>query len=345
MNLLFVLPSVGYGLYLFATTGSPILLIMSGLTVLVWSLVSSQRDQDLKAQVSVREGRVYLGDRRLSEFPWLWGKQVRNLVYEAVATARRVAAERVDFEPGLLRDSATGELFRPQLDERNPHLLVIGRSGSGKTQLLRWLLQRATDFRIIDFKGGVDFRDFDSALLFTQQEQDSATAWLQDLIDSREHQAAEEPVWIVVDELGELLRASKLAPLLDSIAAKGRGLGIHLVLLNQTMTSIPRTIWANCANRIVLQADPVDRVQLGFSSSGSDQVLGMIRGEYRGARNCEFEFPAPTAFSRPLPKVVEESLPSDQTPLDHRSVVELAEPQHHRDHLLERRVQPYTWPD
>jgi hypothetical protein len=345
VNLLFVLPSVGYGIYLFLTTGSPILLIMSALTVAVWSVVSSQREHDLKGQVSVRAGRVYLGDRRLSLFPWLWGKQVRNLVYESIARSRLEAQSDLAIEPGALLDLDSRELFRPKLDERDPHLLIIGRSGSGKTQLLRWLLQSAPEFRVIDYKGGVDFRDLDRNLLFTQDDQIMATEWLQGLLHAREQGLHEAPIWIVVDELGELLRVGKLGGVLESIAAKGRGIGVHLVLVNQTMTAIPRTIWANCANRIVLQADPVDRVQLGFSPSGPNHVPGVIRGEYRGARNCGFEFPAPTASSKPLEAVVEELTPFDQIPQDRRSVGEQAGPLHPHDHLLGRRVQPYTWPD
>ena len=340
-----MLPSVGYGIYLFVTTGSPILLIMSVVTVAVWSIVSAQRDHDLKAQISVRDGRVYLGDKRLGHFPWLWGKNVRNLVYETVAKVKLETREQAVYQPGSLFDISTRELFQIRPDDRDPHLLVIGRSGSGKTQLLRWLLHSAPDYRVIDFKGGVDFQDLDRSLLFTQQDQDRAIDWIEELLTSREKQPTSMPIWIVVDELGEILRTSKLAGVLESVAAKGRGLGVHLVLVNQTMTSIPRTIWANCANRIVLQADPVDRVQLGFGTSLPDQNPGMIRGEYRGVRNCGFEFPAPRASSTPLQAMVEELLPSDQTRQDHRSVGELAEPPRPHDHLLGRRVQPYTWPD
>ncbi|NBU22666.1 MAG: hypothetical protein EBS38_01970 [Actinobacteria bacterium] len=90
MNLLFVLPSIGYGLYLFVTSGSPTLLVMSAMTFCVWLLVARQRDVDLKAEVSQKDGRVYVGDRRLSWFPWLWGKQVRNLVYESYRSTNEV---------------------------------------------------------------------------------------------------------------------------------------------------------------------------------------------------------------------------------------------------------------
>ncbi len=340
-----MLPSLGYGLYLFATTGTPILLIMSAVTIAVWSLVSAQRDQDLKAEVSVRSGRVYLGDRRLGRLPWLWGKQVRNLVYQAIAQARFESELQVTLSPGQLLDLSTREPFRIRLDERDPHLIIIGRSGSGKTQLLRWILASAPDFRVIDFKGGVDFSELNPSQLFTQSDQEHALEWIEMLMQSREAKPCLEPIWIVVDELGELLRGSKLAPVLESVAAKGRGLGVHLVLVNQTMTAIPRTIWANCANRIVLQADPVDRVQLGFATTAIEPATDVIRGEFRGSRTCTFEIPVAKASSRLLATADAELLPSDQTLLVHKSTAVLAEPQHLHDHLLGRRVQPYTWPD
>jgi hypothetical protein len=346
MNMLFVLPSVGYGLYLFATTGSPILLAMSAFTVAIYSLVSNQRELDIKEPVSVRADRVYLGDRRLSLFPWLWGKKVRDAVYQTLIDETQFEQQVPALFPGQLFDLSQQEVFNIEPDERNPHLIIIGRSGSGKTQLLKWILSARDDYYLIDFKGGVDFPEVDSTRLFTQHSVPEAIELIQELLRSRELNPQHQPIWVVVDELGELIRGSALLSQLESIASKGRGLGLHLVLLNQTMTGVPRTIWANCAHRIVLSADAVDRVQLGFSATATvEQNPNLICGEYRGDQARLFGFPIPIASSKPSQEADEESAPFAQTLEVHRSVVELAEQPHLHGHLLGRRVQPYTWPD
>ncbi len=346
MNLLFVLPSVGYGLYLFATTGSPILLVMSAVTVAIYSLAATQRELDPKDPVSVRGDRVYLGDRRLGLFPWLWGRRVRDAVYQALIDDKPLELQVPTLHQGQLLDLAKQEVFKIEPNERNPHLIIIGRSGSGKTQLLKWLLGARENYYLMDFKGGVDFPDVDPSRLFTQGTVSEAVERLQHLIQSRELNPEQPPFWVVVDELGELIRGSALLPQLESIASKGRGLGIHLILLNQTMTGIPRTVWANCAHRVVLSADPVDRVQLGFSATASlETESGLICGEYHAGQAREFGFPIPIVSSKPSQAADEESAPFAQTLEVHRSAVELAEPLHLHGHLLGRRVQPYTWPD
>ena len=346
MNMLFVLPSVGYGLYLFATTGSPILLVMSAFTVAIYSLISTQRELDPKEPVSVRGDRVYLGDRRLGLFPWLWGKKVRDAVYQSLIDKTPSEQQLPTFYQGELFDLAQQEMFGIEPDERYPHLIIIGRSGSGKTQLLKWLLDARDDYYLIDFKGGVDFPEVDPTRLFTQHNVADAVELIRDLLRSRELNPQQQAAWVVVDELGELIRGSALLPQLESIASKGRGLGLHLILLNQTMTGIPRTIWANCAHRIVLSADAVDRVQLGFGATTSvEPSPGLICGEYLGDKARLFGFPIPRVSSKPSQEVAEESAPFAQTRQVHRSVVEPVEPPHLHDHLLGRRVQPYTWPD
>lgn len=111
MNMLFVLPSVGYGLYLFATTGSPILLVMSAFTVAIYSLVSTQRELDIKEPVSVRGDRVYLGDRRLSLFPWLWGKKVRDAVYQTLIDETQFEQQVPALFPGQFFDLSQQGVF------------------------------------------------------------------------------------------------------------------------------------------------------------------------------------------------------------------------------------------
>lgn len=167
-----------------------------------------------------------------------------------------------------------------------PHALVGGTTGSGKSELLvSWLLA-LTDGRspdevallLFDFKGGAAFdpladlphvrglvTDLDGSDI------DRATAALGAELRSREarlrqagaRSADEMPqlgrLVIVVDEFAAMLAERReLHDVFVDIAARGRSLGVHLVLCTQRPAGVVRdSLAANCALRISLRV--VDR--------------------------------------------------------------------------------------
>jgi hypothetical protein len=261
VNLIFLLPTLGYGMYLYATTGSPILLILSGLTVTVWLLFSNQKRFDLDAEVSLREGRVWLGDKRLGVFPWLWSAPVRNVVYPALFPQPKTEIDFPSLPSWAWGMTVTGEVLASPICRTSPHSLVIGQTGAGKTQLLVRAIQAFQhEVIVLDLKGGDDYVNLaGSFTIYGPGQLEEALAHI-----ALRLQASGTPTLFVVDELAEALRNPKLAVAIESLCAKGRSFGAHFLGASQTMTGISRAIWTNCQNRVAIRADSIDRVQLGL---------------------------------------------------------------------------------
>jgi hypothetical protein len=261
VNLIFLLPSVGYGIFLYATTGSAILLMISGLTVAVWLVFSNQKRFDLSAEVSYSDERVWLGDKRLGPFPWLWSAPVRNVVYPALFPEPKSELDLASLPSWAWGITVSGETLASPICRTSPHSLVIGQTGAGKTQLLQRVIQAFEhEAVVIDLKGGDDFTHLVGD--FTLYGPAQIDAAINHITTRLQKYAA--PTLFVVDELAEALRNPKLAAAIESLCAKGRSFGAHFFGASQTMTGISRAIWSNCQNRVAIRADSIDRLQLGL---------------------------------------------------------------------------------
>jgi DNA segregation ATPase FtsK/SpoIIIE, S-DNA-T family len=168
-----------------------------------------------------------------------------------------------------------------------PHAIVGGTTGSGKSELLiAWVLSIAqqytpehVSFLLFDFKGGstfaelcmlrhcvgmisdLDARVADRALLSLAAElrrreqilRDCAVRTIDDLPQSK----AIPRLVIVVDEFAAMAAEfPELNSLFGDLAARGRSLGIHLILCTQRPAgSIRETVLANAALRISLRVN------------------------------------------------------------------------------------------
>ncbi len=176
-----------------------------------------------------------------------------------------------------------------------PHAIVGGITGSGKSEVLvTWVLALAmsysaehVNFFLVDFKGGAAFAPV--------AELPHVTGVLTDLDESSAHRAilslraelrrreqvlaihsarsfGELPVpvplprlVIVVDEFATLASTfAEVHELFADIAARGRSLGIHLILCTQRPSgSIKDVVLANCTLRISLRVNsPADSLAL-----------------------------------------------------------------------------------
>ena len=297
--------------------------MLSALTLLVWLVVGSQRKLDTSAPVSVRDGRIWLGDRRLNLFPWTWSTKVRDAVYPALFPDPRPQPDLSSLAPWAIGVTFEGEVLPSPITPKSPHAIICGQTGSGKTQLIKRIIGGFTgDVIVLDFKGGMDFQDLTTPIrLFTGDQCEMAI----EVISQRLSNPG-PPTLVVADELAEAVRNFKLAQVLESVASKGRSLGVHFVGATQTMTGIPRAISSNCHSRFALRADSIDRSQLGFPIQPlNPEVIGyaeLFDGRIKG-----FLFPAAVAKtaavnnnplfraeSRPWLAPGGESAPSHQTP-------------------------------
>jgi DNA segregation ATPase FtsK/SpoIIIE, S-DNA-T family len=175
-----------------------------------------------------------------------------------------------------------------------PHAVVAGTTGSGKSELLvSWVLGMASgrspadvSFVLVDFKGGAAFAPLDGLphVLGTLSDLDERLAGraiesLRAEVLRRERVLAAAGVRaidelapgvlarlvVVVDEFAALLaERSDLHALFADLAARGRSLGVHLVLCTQRPAGVVRdAVLANIAVRVALRvADRGDSLGL-----------------------------------------------------------------------------------
>lgn len=182
-----------------------------------------------------------------------------------------------------------------------PHAIVIGVTGSGKSELLTtWVASLAAthppdkvSFLLVDFKGG---RTFDALLplphvtgVLTDLDEVAALRAIESLRaevryresalaargarDIGEASDALSRLVVVVDEYAALVATHpRLHELFADLAARGRALGIHLVLASQRAGGVFReAVLSNAPLRLSLRVtDPADsRAVLGVDDAAS----------------------------------------------------------------------------
>lgn len=211
------------------------------------------------------------------------------------------------------------------LFEFGPHALVSGATGSGKTEfLVAWLAQlaqvhdeRNVAIAVIDFKGGGSFarlgalphlRHLVSDL--NMRGLDAAREGIESQISAREHIMAEHAVSdigavpsavrparivLVVDEYRALIRSRpEWREALTDLAARGRALGLHLVLATQRFGSLAsEELTANIGLRVVFRPGDQAESQLLLGSSAAwDHHLrpgqAIVRAGASGTKMLDF---------------------------------------------------------
>ena len=203
----------------------------------------------------------------------------------------------------------TGEEGPVRLDlvAGGPHAVVGGTTGSGKSELLvTWVAAMAAahspdvvTFLLIDFKGGAAFRpllalphcvglitDLDGqqagralaslAAELRHRERVLCAAGARDIAELNVGEARPDPLprlVIVVDEFATMLTAfPELHALFVDIAARGRSLGVHLILCTQRPNGVVRdALLANCTLRLSLRVNnrADSRAVLGTDAAAS----------------------------------------------------------------------------
>jgi energy-coupling factor transporter ATP-binding protein EcfA2 len=220
--------------------------------------------------------------------------------------------------PSLTLACAHDDSGRPwtlDLAEHGPHVLIVGTTGSGKTELLKTLVVSAVaqsppdELRLylIDFKGGSGLgpfaalphvddvltnlggHDVHRVLLSLEAEMERRQRWLADrgLPDALEAARRGIPgtpprCIVLIDELKALVDSWPEAPVrLAKIAALGRSLGLHLILANQraqgaVSSDLRANIGTVLALRVSTESDSLDAVGTRQASSIPSSAKGRM---------------------------------------------------------------------
>lgn len=175
----------------------------------------------------------------------------------------------------------------PSLDfTKEPHLLIAGATGQGKTNALKVILTELQKkdplgrFIIIDLKR-LDFQAWKNAHVIN--EPSKAIQELKDLEQEmrlRFKKPKGQKIYLVIDELSDLMltRRKEVEPLLSSLSMLSRAAGYHLIVATQNPVRqvITTTIAANFSMRLCFKVfDGVaSRVALGVSGAERLQQKG-----------------------------------------------------------------------
>jgi S-DNA-T family DNA segregation ATPase FtsK/SpoIIIE len=316
MQFTWLLPSLLFGAYLGLSSGAWHMLVMSAVTAAIWFAVrrfSDGRAVDLTEPVVINGDEVWIGDYLLPKREIFWKGEWHPVVFRAYKNSQQPAKFELDLD----------------LETDGVHAIIIGPTGSGKSELLKLLLQQVlkqrpnSEISLLDFKGGATFNRYASLIQVKRlatdidgHQPDELWNEIRAEVGRRELALAargasriEDPImfqlprhYIFIDELAAALAESPLAAsALTMVATRGRSLGIHLIAATQSAQGIPRGMLTNLRVRIALaEADPIDLAQLNMkrppepASVLAGWALGIVQKP--GEKISHFNFPLGASF-------------------------------------------------
>jgi energy-coupling factor transporter ATP-binding protein EcfA2 len=365
MQLIWYLPSLIIGLTAGVSSGYWQLALISTLMVSLMLGVSLYKNRypvfEPDSRIDVSVGQVAIANRVLPRIELIWKKQWHELLLANHArqmapdflawTKDQISEHGFDLDPAQSLQLWIGANNSGQkvlsLASAGPHLIIVGPTGSGKSELLKLLLyslvqESSCDLVLFDFKGGATLERFEQQAVglatdLAPSKQKQLWDFVSGELETREqifasrqvsgieqfHQLGEQmsEIVVVVDEFAAALATgSKALSCLEDVCARGRSLGVHLIAATQSLTGIPRSMLTNLRARIAMaSSDPIDLVQLGMNP-GKLSLAAVARWGigYLATTNTSAEgFYFPLGFT-PKPKL-EVLIPSGEQPLPARS--------------------------
>ena len=291
MQLLWFLPSLAYGVMLGVTSNNYFLAVSTVFTILIALLVryrlSKRPKLTANTKLRVINRDIWLDDFRMPRGEIFWSAEQADFIFERLGATSSNSSAMQDFFSKNFERSKTNlnmalgfnetEVVQRSLVDDGPHAILIGSTGSGKTELLRQMLRELDNAETkpglvcVDFKGGLGLEEFRlQSLRFASDHDMGATEkvfdWLELELSQRE--LSPEPrnaLVIAIDELTHLLGTVKRSSeVLAAIAARGRSARMHLILTNQNLVGVHRALLSNIKLRVLIgNPDPVDAAMLG----------------------------------------------------------------------------------
>jgi len=349
MQLLWYLPSLIIGLTVGLSSGYWQLALVSILMVSLMLGAQLYRNRypvfEKGAEVHVSAGQVAINNRVLPKYELLWKKQWNQLLREHLQSrsAPDLLAELLvrKSDTGLRASSnsalelwlgSTGSAEQSiDLEFDGPHLIIVGPTGSGKSELLKLIVRSLIENQKVqliffDYKGGATLEKFSDKALgmgtdldpgsslklwdfvaseLASREKLFASSGVSDIAQFNTAGDSLNPIVLVIDEFASVLASGqKASSAIEDVCARGRSLGVHLIAATQGLTGIPRSLMTNLRARIAMSSsDPIDFVQLGINPNkvGGPAVSGWAQAVLLTARKAPEGFYFPIGFT-PAPR-------------------------------------------
>ncbi len=335
-----LLPGLLLGLVMALVTGMWQFALFTFVSVLSVALTTAlvkkkKREPDLDFSdqpIWISPWAVAIGDKVLPRTGWFFKEQYSDIFFDYAT--KQVAERDVQRRSKQLQDNyykspQPGELpfwsgisdsvdLTFDLARDGPHGLIVGSTGSGKSELLKLItssllvsVPEQIELVLIDFKGGAGLKDLNrhpwSLTLITDLEkerQERFWHYLGGELKSREVLLSKEGVSSIVessilkrmlvlaDELPAIIASHPLAlPTLEAIAARGRSLGVHLIATSQSLAGIPRALITNLTMRFAIGVtDPGDLISL-VPTMRATSATGSRALAIWGSNTAWFDFP------------------------------------------------------
>lgn len=211
---------------------------------------------------------------------------------------RSIAVKPEGLLPFLLGEQANGEPVWLDM-ATNPHMLVAGSTGSGKSVLLHTLIANVkkrsdVSLYLVDPKHGVEFHQYNdncNSLVFDYSGTVKMLQLLADEVEIRynyfrklgikninESQFVVPKVLVIIDEVADLMMQDEdgiLETLLVKISQKSRAVGIHMVLATQrpSVDVLTGLIKANFPARVACRVSSAVDSKVIIDQSGAEHLL------------------------------------------------------------------------
>ena len=193
---------------------------------------------------------------------------------------------------------------------QQPHLLVAGATGSGKSVLINSLVYTAlhsapdqVQFILIDPKRVelVDYAQLPHTICYASELPEAISALQQaiqtmerrysDMQQKREKQSAESHIYVIIDEYADLIIQGKkyVEPLIIRLAQLGRAANVHLIVATQRPTRdvINGAVKVNIDCRVALRCPSPQDSRNVIDIKGAEDLPRYGEGYYRTAAGVQ----------------------------------------------------------